>query len=254
MTRLLALDTAGPTLGIALIEDDSIIAWSEDDTGLKHIERIVPNVHSIFEETGSPHRVDGIAVASGPGSFTGLRIGVATAKALACGWDVPLAFVDTLEGLAAAELAQRERLDDSANPERIPFPEAIVPVIDARKQRYYAAVFLPTQKGNGDPGGISIGNRLRRGTEDEDISKAAVVERCLPYRNVVFPGPDTVLFSESVEGSVDAVVRGSGVVGVGLIGKERLAQGVIAQPYDGPYYLREGDIGTRKNGPRFKET
>lgn len=239
--RILAIDTVGPTLGLALVENGAVVVSREDADGLRHTENLLPRIDAIVSETGWPRPLDGVCVSSGPGSFTGLRIGVATAKAIAFAWDVSAAFVNTLDGLAYSEESLRR---DDAKP-----VDAIVPILDARKGRYYAALFAhrPLEAVD-DPDRAFI-----RESDDRDVSIEEVAAFLGSATSVAFPGPDSILVADTLGYANTTVVRGSGVVGVGVLGYRRIESGVVAGAYDGPFYLREGDVGERKRGPRFAE-
>lgn len=99
---ILAIDTATLSSSIALLEDGRILAELNVHTGKTHSERLVPQIVELLRCAGVARKdLRGIAVSIGPGSFTGLRIGLGTAKALAYGLGVPILGVNTLEGLAA---------------------------------------------------------------------------------------------------------------------------------------------------------
>jgi tRNA threonylcarbamoyladenosine biosynthesis protein TsaB len=95
---LLAIDTATEACSVALIAaDGSLRAAAHEIVGRGHAERLVP---MIAELTAGQH-VDRIAVGCGPGSFTGIRVGIAAARGLALGWGVPLTGVSSLALIAA---------------------------------------------------------------------------------------------------------------------------------------------------------
>ncbi|NMB11750.1 MAG: tRNA (adenosine(37)-N6)-threonylcarbamoyltransferase complex dimerization subunit type 1 TsaB [Firmicutes bacterium] len=99
--RVLGIDTATATGSVALIDSEQVVGEYLLSIQATHSERLIPALVRILEDGDwSGESIDGIAVATGPGSFTGLRIGVATAKALAYTWQKPLKGVTVLEGLA----------------------------------------------------------------------------------------------------------------------------------------------------------
>ncbi|NLJ26005.1 MAG: tRNA (adenosine(37)-N6)-threonylcarbamoyltransferase complex dimerization subunit type 1 TsaB [Firmicutes bacterium] len=99
--RVLGIDTATATGSVALLDGEQVVGEYLLNIQATHSERLLPALVLILEDAGwSGETIDGIAVATGPGSFTGLRIGVATAKALAYTWGKPLIGVTVLEGLA----------------------------------------------------------------------------------------------------------------------------------------------------------
>jgi tRNA threonylcarbamoyladenosine biosynthesis protein TsaB len=100
---LLAIDTATRVASIALYEPDRVLAEYTWRTGDNHTVELMPSLVEMLERQGTePNQLDGVAVALGPGSFTGLRVGLAVAKALASSVDIPLVGVPTLEILPHA--------------------------------------------------------------------------------------------------------------------------------------------------------
>ncbi len=126
----LALDTATPWGRFALAEDSRLLAYRPLNIQGSYADALLPVITEMLAETGhSLDEVTGIGVTRGPGSFTGVRIGVATAKALAYALGCELVGVSTLEAMAAALL----RAHDGAG--------IAVPVLDARRKEVYAGVY-----------------------------------------------------------------------------------------------------------------
>ncbi|HHV94295.1 MAG TPA: tRNA (adenosine(37)-N6)-threonylcarbamoyltransferase complex dimerization subunit type 1 TsaB [Firmicutes bacterium] len=99
--RILAIDTATTTGSVALTDGEQVVGEYLLNIRATHSERLIPALLRLLEDgEWSGDDIEGIAVATGPGSFTGLRIGVATAKALAYAWQKPLVGITVLEGLA----------------------------------------------------------------------------------------------------------------------------------------------------------
>ena len=131
MARILILDTATKQCSVALSEHGESVAWKEERTdGYVHAERLMPLIDALLDEHGwDKSLLEAVAVSGGPGSFTGLRIGVSTAKGLCHGLGLPLIALDTLGILAA----QGARLD--------PTPQRRVAMVDARRMEVYAGDF-----------------------------------------------------------------------------------------------------------------
>ena len=99
--KILALESSAVSASVALTEDEKLVAQSFQNCGLTHSRTLLPMVENLLANCGvSLADVDAIAVAHGPGSFTGVRIGVATVKGLALGADKPCLGVSTLEAMA----------------------------------------------------------------------------------------------------------------------------------------------------------
>ena len=125
--KLLALESSAKAASCAVFEDGQVLASAWQSAGLTHSRTLLPMVEDMLRNSGWALRdVDGIAVAAGPGSFTGLRIGVASAKGLAWGAEKPCVPVSTLEAMAWP-LAHLEGVTVCA--------------MDARRQQIYNAVF-----------------------------------------------------------------------------------------------------------------
>ncbi len=129
----LALDTTTSVCGAALGDENALVAESFLNVHKTHSERLMPLIVSMLEDSGfAKERLEGVAVTIGPGSFTGIRIGVATARGLAQGLGIPLVGVMTLDALVEA----------------CPFfPGLICPMLDARKDQLYAALYRGGNEG-----------------------------------------------------------------------------------------------------------
>ena len=99
--KLMAIESSGMTASAAILEDEKIVAEYSVNNKQTHSQTLVPMLEEIREMAGLQlEELDYIAVSGGPGSFTGLRIGSATAKGIAMVLDIPIVSVPTLEGLA----------------------------------------------------------------------------------------------------------------------------------------------------------
>lgn len=125
--KILGIDTTGQTASAALVEEDKLIAEFTLNYKLTHSQTIMPMIAEILERTETAKEsIDCIACASGPGSFTGLRIGAATAKGLALGMGKPVVAVPTLDALAY-NIFETDKF--------------ICPIMDARRGQVYAAFY-----------------------------------------------------------------------------------------------------------------
>src|SRR5699024_10541234 len=100
--NILAIDTSNQVLGLALIQEQKVIAEYVTNSEKNHSVRLMPAVTRLMEDVQmSPEQLDKIVVAKGPGSYTGVRIGLTTAKTMAWSLDIPVVGVSSLEVLAA---------------------------------------------------------------------------------------------------------------------------------------------------------
>ena len=103
MAHILTIDTATTACSVALVKDGTVQALRENNQGLNHSVLLAPYIDALLREHRLEVRdLDAIAVSMGPGSYTGLRIGVSTAKGLCFGAGIPLIAVPTLRALARA--------------------------------------------------------------------------------------------------------------------------------------------------------
>ena len=133
MSCILNIDTSTEVCSVAVSVDGGCIWHDEDTTGPNHAERLgtfVDQALSFIDSHAIP--LDYVAVSSGPGSYTGLRIGVSMAKGICYGHDVPLISVPTLELLTVPILLGSTEIEDDA---------LLCPMIDARRMEVYAAIY-----------------------------------------------------------------------------------------------------------------
>ena len=125
--KLLAVESATLSGGVALLDGDRLLGEITLNIAITHSERLMSAVDRLLADCGlGPADLDGLAVSVGPGSFTGLRVGLATVKALAMALDLPVAPVPTLDALAS----------------RLPFADApVCPILDARKGEVYLSLY-----------------------------------------------------------------------------------------------------------------
>lgn len=160
--KILAIDTSATVASVALCEDDNPIAVYSQKTGLTHSQTMLPMIRDILTNAGiSIDEIDMLAISAGPGSFTGVRIGISTVKGLAFGKNKICIGVSTLEAMAAGIA---------------PFctDALICPVMDARRGQLYGAIFQ------------SHGGKPVRQMPDSLISAAELTDRLKAYDKPVF--------------------------------------------------------------------
>ena len=126
--KILAIESSGPLASAAVIEEGRILGEEAGEFKVTHSETLLPLTDKVIKETGTDLKeIDAIAVSGGPGSFTGLRIGNATAKGLGLALEKPLIHVPTLEAMAY-------NFYETAN-------TLVIPLMDARRNQVYTGIY-----------------------------------------------------------------------------------------------------------------
>jgi tRNA threonylcarbamoyladenosine biosynthesis protein TsaB len=128
MARILSIETSTSICSVAIHEQGELLALAEIKEPGAHAEKLLLLVDELFEKAGlSFADLDAVAVSQGPGSYTGLRIGVSTAKGIAYALEIPLIGINTLQAMAASQ---------SVAP-----GDYVVAVLDARRKEVYTQTF-----------------------------------------------------------------------------------------------------------------
>ena len=128
MVNILSIETSTPICSVAVHSDGELSSLKEVNETGAHAERLMLLIEEVLKNGAIGFQdLDAIAVSEGPGSYTGLRIGVSTAKGLAFGLGKPLIGINTLQALASAVSLKEEEL--------------VIPVLDARRMEVYREVF-----------------------------------------------------------------------------------------------------------------
>jgi tRNA threonylcarbamoyladenosine biosynthesis protein TsaB len=132
MSLILQIETATTVCSVAISENGSVLAYKELEQRNVHAEIITLFIDEILKTADKKYQeLDAVAVSCGPGSYTGLRIGISVAKGLCFALDIPLIAINTLEAMADGMIAQAA-LDDNT---------LLCPMIDARRMEVFTAVF-----------------------------------------------------------------------------------------------------------------
>jgi tRNA threonylcarbamoyladenosine biosynthesis protein TsaB len=131
---ILCIETATGVCSVALCDDNSVISVLEAPAGMSHSSRLTVIIQELLRAASvTPGQLDAVAVSKGPGSYTGLRIGVSVAKGIAYGAEIPLIGINTLTAMCHGYLTIN------------PLPEGsttlLCPMIDARRMEVYNALF-----------------------------------------------------------------------------------------------------------------
>ncbi len=221
--KILAIETATSWQSAAILEDGSVLARRDQDAGGAHGLLLLPAIDRMLTETGLQlSRLDGLACSIGPGSFTGIRVGVATCLGLRAATGLPLALVPTLEAMAwGAQSAT--------------FP--ICPVVTSRRGELYWAIFRRSIEGGldrilsehvGPPGALA--RSLTEHTLVFGDGWAAMeqeIRAVLPETVTVIPGPEDAAKPSAVT--------------VAILGMHRLRRGEIAGDRVAPLYVQRAE-------------
>jgi len=168
--NILAIDCSSEILSLCLQQDHKIYSLDRRE-GLRHSENLMPGIDWLFNEASMEKQsLDLVVCAVGPGSFTGLRIALATAKALATGCNAALCGIPTLDAYAALYKH---------------FPGLVIPVMDAKKKRFYTALY---KEGKAQ-------------TPFLDISEEEILQLIPENESVLFTGPHAGLLSTPPQNS-----------------------------------------------------
>ncbi|MBE0643675.1 MAG: tRNA (adenosine(37)-N6)-threonylcarbamoyltransferase complex dimerization subunit type 1 TsaB [Bacteroidetes bacterium] len=225
---ILAIETATTRLGVALIDGDVIRASMLVNRGNAHDELLAPLCSDIVAHAGLTMReLTGLAVSAGPGSFTGLRIGLAVAKGMALALDIPLALVPTHDAIAAGMAHSWAHVGSTH----------IAVCIDAKRDDIYAATYhLEGNSWSAEyaihvcDAGVLLGE-LSEGTVLVGDGAAKVHARA-PHALRILPDPAAVFDARFVA----------------LLGARMLADGMAADPDTcEPLYVQEFEVKPAKN-------
>lgn len=208
---LLSVDSSAVTASVALTDGEKVIKSEFINAGLTHSETLLPMIKCVMEGH-SFDELEAIAVTAGPGSFTGVRIGVATVKGLAFNSDIPCISVSVLEAIA------HNFCDEDC---------IVCAVMDARRMQFYNALF---EVKNGE---------VHRLCADRAISIDDLRKEISGYDRVIAAGDGAVLFCENI--GLDNVIladeekRWQNGVGVSkaALNKEKISAAALM-----PVYLR----------------
>ena len=217
---ILAFETSAKAASVALMDGTKLLGEAYQNTGLTHSQTLMVMAEDVLKQCGKSARdVQAVAVAEGPGSFTGVRIGVAAAKGFAWGKEIPCYGVSTLEAMA----------------ESLGIYEGFVcPVMDARRSQVYNALFY-----------VNCG-KIERHREDRAIALSDLKEDLEHLDGPIYlVGDGTALTYNTLKDSIDELIlppehrMHQRAVGVGLAAARMAAAGLA--PSGGeltPNYLR----------------
>jgi len=140
MSHLLALDTATEKATVLLQHKDQVLAFRQNDAPMQHAAFIQPAIAAVCSEAGIElSQLSGVVVVNGPGSYTGLRVGLSTAKGICFALGLPLYTLNTLTLMAAGSIRNWKETGGLILPEPV-----FCPMIDARRMEVFTAIYSET--------------------------------------------------------------------------------------------------------------
>ena len=206
---ILAFETSAKAASVALMDENRLLGEAYQNTGLTHSQTLMVMAEDLLRTCGKkPEQVEAVAVAAGPGSFTGVRIGVAAAKGFAWGGEIPCYGVSTLEAMA-------RNLDV--------YQGYVLPVMDARRSQVYTALFH-AEKG-----------KLTQVLPDRAISLQQLQEDVNNLKQPIFlVGDGSILCYNAIRESVPQLI---------LPGEHRMHQRAAGVALAAQQAIREGKTG-----------
>lgn len=233
--KILGIEASGQVASVAIINDDTVLGEYTINHKKTHSETMLPMIDEVVRMTETNlEEIDAIAVSKGPGSFTGLRIGSATAKGLGLALNKPIISVPTVDAMAF-QLWGTDKL--------------ICPIMDARRRQVYTGLY---QFINGE---FTVLEETKLCTIDE-----LLVELNERGKEVVFLGDASKLFHDFIEETASfnvffapATLREQSAAAVAFLGKALSEQGVLESARDHkPDYLRPSQA-ERELGDKAKD-
>ncbi len=243
--RIIAIDSSGLVASVAIVEEETVIAEYNVQYKKTHSQTLLPMLDELKKMVELDlSTVDAIALAAGPGSFTGLRIGSATAKGLGFAMGVPLIEIPTLDGLAC-NLYGTDKL--------------ICPIMDARRDQVYTGIYEFVE-GNVDPSAKADGTlsyRLANLLAQCVVPIEDIAEKCNGYgREVIFWGDGVPVFAEKLKkimgvpySFAPAHMNRQRAAAFGILAFQYLKEGKCVDARDhSPQYLRLSQAEYHKKG------
>ena len=229
MALILAIETGTDICSVALVRDGELVALRESDEERNHAKKIGVFVDELLRESGiAADELDAVAVSKGPGSYTGLRIGVSFAKGLCYGQNIPLVAVGSLDSLT--EVAREDYEAGILDIEN--WNEAtLCPMIDARRMEVYTQLF--------NAEGVAQNDVEAKILDNESFTE----ERKKPF--VIF-GSGAAKCAEVLQGATLIEVVPS-ARGMARLAEQAFNDGKTEDvAYFEPFYLKDFVVGTAK--------
>ena len=190
--KIIGIDSSGNVASVAYVADGTLIAEYTINNKKTHSQTLLPMIDEIMKQEGmNPGDIDCIAISAGPGSFTGLRIGSATAKGLGLALNKPIAEVSTLDALAYNLYGNEGCI--------------ICPIMDARRQEVYTAAYEFAGVSSDTAGSNGTMYGLRCIIEEQAVPLKEMLDKLKVLgRRVIFNGDAVPVYKDIIEEYYDA--------------------------------------------------
>lgn len=223
MSLILCIETGTDICSVGIARDGELVSLRESDEGRDHAKKVAVFVDELLSETGiSPDELDAVAVGMGPGSYTGLRIGVSFAKGLCYGLQIPLVAIGSLDALTEVAIEDNEAgiLDVEHWDDAI-----LCPMVDARRMEVYTQLFDS------------------RGVPQSDVKAEVVTEESFAdvrrERQLVIFGNGAAKCCELLSDATYVNITPS-ARGLARLAQQRLDEGRVEDiAYFEPFYLKD---------------
>lgn len=223
MALILLIETGTDICSVGIARDGELVSLRESDEGRDHAKKVAVFVDELLSETGiSPDELDAVAVGMGPGSYTGLRIGVSFAKGLCYGLQIPLVAIGSLDALTEVAIEDNEAgiLDVEHWDDAI-----LCPMVDARRMEVYTQLFDS------------------RGVPQSDVKAEVVTEESFAdvrrERQLVIFGNGAAKCCELLSDATYVNITPS-ARGLARLAQQRLDEGRVEDiAYFEPFYLKD---------------
>lgn len=236
--KIIAIDSSSLVASVAILEDDTLIAEYNVNHKKTHSQTLLPMLDELKNMVELDlTTIDAICVSKGPGSFTGLRIGSATAKGLAQGLDIPIIEIGTLEGMACNLYGT---------------DAYVCPMMDARRGQVYAGLYSYASSDNGF--------KLLSDIEECAIAADELLDQVYKLavdndKRVIFLGDGTPVHEELIKAKMadryifaPAYMNRQRAAAFGLLAMDRLVRGEVVDCYSHtPDYLRLSQAERERN-------
>lgn len=241
MTRILCIESSTEVCSVAIAIDGAVADFEESTEGVNHSKLLTLFVKRLMERNSlSIKDFDAVAVSKGPGSYTGLRIGVSAAKGFCYAADIPMIAVCPLQSMAMKAISLQE--------DRLP-SDYFIPMIDARRMEVYTATF--------DASGISVSDVEAKIIDEKSFVEKLVDHRCFYFgngaskcRNILSGGTDTV--SQPNDSRLENLIFVDGIIAsarnVSSLAYDKFQKSeFVDTAYFEPFYLKDFKATTPKN-------